>query len=264
MIDALQHSFETEPFDVFVQAFRKRVQHLGVCLVDGVVIPRAEADALGERLFELVRGQLLVALDARPGDALQLLDALRAAGYAQLEDARRGCEAARARLHPPPSPPPWREIAELNALSARFPELCTLGPPCTHVEFAARLAERGTELPAELLALYAAFSHLVLTCRHVDATALQLFPGDALKVRDGRVILFERVRRHPRLLFVEQPGMSIAMALGVWWLVLEDERAPATRRPLDLQGLLRFALLRLEAPNRDALLTDLAWRRFFS
>ncbi|HEY0195568.1 MAG TPA: hypothetical protein VGC42_30855 [Kofleriaceae bacterium] len=261
MIEDLHQRFEREPFDAFVQVFHQRVQHLGVCLVDGVVIERAEADALGVRLLDLVRGRLLGALADRPGDALRLLDVLRRAGYPQLEDARGGCEAARARLHPPPAPPPWREIAELNALSVRFPELCALGAPCSHVEFAARL---GVELPADLLALYAAFAHLELGCRHVDATALKICAGDALALRDGRVILFERVRRHPRLMFVEQPGMSVAMALGVWWLVLEDERAPATRRPLDLQGLLRFALLRMEAPSRDVLLTDLAWRRFFS
>ena len=264
LIDELHRSFETESFDVFVHGFRRRVQHLGVCLVDGVVIERAAAEALGVQLLELVRGRLLSALDARPGDALRLLDVLRSAGYPQLEDARKGCEAARARLHPPPSPPPWREIAELNALAVRFPELCTLGPPCTHVEFSARLEVLGTELPAELLALYAAFSHLELRCRHVDAIALQLCAGEALKTRDGRVILFERVRRHPRLMFVEQPGVSIAAGLGTWWLVLEDERAPASRRPLDLQGMLRFALLRMDAPNRDILLTDLAWRKFFA
>jgi hypothetical protein len=46
--------------------------------------------------------------------------------------------------------------------------------------------------------------------------------------------------------------------------VLEDDRAPATRRPLDLQGLLRFALRRVEAPSLEVVLTDLAWRRFFA
>jgi hypothetical protein len=133
-----------------------------------------------------------------------------------------------------------------------------------HVEFAARLAALGSELPGELLALYAACGHIALVCRHVDATAVRITAGDALRVRDGRLILIDRVRRHPRTMLVEQPAMSIAQVLGTWWLVLEDERAPATRRPLDLQGLLRFALLRREAPSLDVLLTDLAWRRFFT
>ncbi|HEX3766718.1 MAG TPA: hypothetical protein VHW23_48840, partial [Kofleriaceae bacterium] len=88
--------------------------------------------------------------------------------------------------------------------------------------------------------------------------------GDVLRERDGRLVLIDRVRRHPANLMMEQPGVSIAQALGTWWLVLEDERAPSTRRPLDLQGLLRFALRRVEAPSLETLVTDLAWRRFFA
>jgi hypothetical protein len=55
----------------------------------------------------------------------------------------------------------------------------------------------------------------------------------------------------------------VLSALGTWWLVLEDARAPAVKRPLDLQGMLRFALRRMEAPTFEVLLTDLAWSRFF-
>ncbi|HEX4417129.1 MAG TPA: hypothetical protein VH165_04475 [Kofleriaceae bacterium] len=264
MIDELRQTFETQAFDVFVGALHRRVQHLGVCLVDGQVVERAAADALMARLVELVRGGVLVALAERPGDALRVLDVLRNAGVVELEDARPGCESTQARLHPPPPAVTWREIAELHALAVRHPEHCQLGPPVRHVEFAARLAALGSELPGELLALYAACGHIALVCRHVDATAVRITAGDALRVRDGRLILIDRVRRHPRTMLVEQPAMSIAQALGTWWLVLEDERAPATRRPLDLQSLLRFALLRMAAPSLDVLLTDLAWRRFFT
>jgi hypothetical protein len=158
----------------------------------------------------------------------------------------------------------WRELAELRVLAERHPELCRIGPPASHVEFAARLAAAGCELPRELLALYAAASHVELGCRHLSASAGAICAGEALRVRDGRVILFDRVKRHPTMMLVEQPGVSIAQALGTWWLVLEDERAPTTRRPLDLQGFLRFALRRVEAPSLEALLTDLAWRRFFT
>jgi hypothetical protein len=31
-----------------------------------------------------------------------------------------------------------------------------------------------------------------------------------------------------------------------------------------LQGLLRFALRRVDAPSLEVLLTDLSWRRFFA
>ncbi|MBC7975728.1 MAG: hypothetical protein H7138_12185, partial [Myxococcales bacterium] len=120
------------------------------------------------------------------------------------------------------------------------------------------------ELPGELLALYAACSHLTLVCRRDVAVAAELCACDALRVRDGRVVLIERIPRHPVTMLVEQPAISIAQALGTWWLVLEDERAPATRRPLDLQALLRFALRRMEAPALEVLLTDLSWRQFFA
>ena len=83
-------------------------------------------------------------------------------------------------------------------------------------------------------------------------------------MREGRLVLIERIKRHPVTMLVEQPGVSIAPALGTWWLVLEDDRAPATRRPLDLQGLLRFALRRMDAPTLEALLTELSWRQFFA
>jgi hypothetical protein len=125
------------------------------------------------------------------------------------------------------------------------------------------MAAAGSELPTELLALYAACSYLELTCRHVAASAGSIGPGEALRVRDGRVILFDRIKRHPSMMLIEQPGISIAQAIGTWWLVLEDDRAPAVKRPLDLQGMLRFALRRIDAPSLEALVTDLAWRRFF-
>ena len=264
MIEELAHAFETEPFDVFVAVLRKRVQQLGVGMLDGRVIAKLEAVALAAQLIAVVRGGVLGALAERPGDALRVLDVLRSTGFTELEPERERHERERARRFPPPAAATWREIAELRALAISHPDHCQVGAPATHVEFAARLGEAGTELPGELLALYAACSHVTLVCRHVAAPAASICPGEALRLRDGRLILFDRRKRQPMMQFVDQPGISIAQALGTWWLVLEDDRAPATRRPLDLQGLLRFALRRLEAPTVEALLTDLAWRRFFT
>lgn len=262
MIDELIHTFETQPFDVFLGQLRRRLQHLGARLVDGQVLARPDADALAARLIDRLRGAL-DRLAARPADALRVLDALRATGFGQLEATRADHEHARARQHPPPPPATWREIAELRALAARHPDHCEVGPPASHVEWAARLAALGTEVPGELLALYAACSYITLGCRHVAVPAVALCPGEALRTRDGRLILFDRVRGLPVTMLVEQPGLSILQALGTWWLVLEDDRAPAIRRPLDLQGVLRFALLRMEAPSLETLLTDLAWQRMF-
>lgn len=263
MIHELVTALETQPIEAFAGLLRRRLGELGVRLVDGRVIARAEADALVAEALAVAR-RALGELADRPGDALRVLDAARSTGFDQLEAERPRLLAERARRFPPPAPVTWRELAELRALAAGDPALCRVGPPATHVEFAARLAAAGHELPGELLGFYAAASHVELTCRHVAAPAGAICSGEALRVRDGRLVLFDRVRRQPANLHIEQPGVSIAQAIGTWWLVLEDDRAPATRRPLDLQGLLRFALRRVEAASLEVLLTDLSWRRFFA
>jgi len=263
MLDELSHTFERQPFDVFLRLLGRRLQHLAVGMLDGRVLARPDAEALAAQLIDVLRG-VLARLDERPDDALRVLDALRSTGFLALEAARDAQEAACATRYPPPPAATWRELAELRDSAVRYPEHCRLGTPVRHVAFAARLAATGTELPRELLALYAACGHIVLLCRHVAASAAELCAGEALRVRDGRLVLIERIRRHPVTMLVEQPGVSIAQALGTWWLVLEDERAPATRRPLDLQGLLRFALRRMDAPTLEALLTELSWRQFFA
>jgi hypothetical protein len=263
VIDDLVATLETQPVEAFAAQLRRRLGQLGVCLVDGRVIARSEADALVRQVLDVARHALGL-LAERPGDALRVLDAVRANGLDHLEPERPRLERARAERHPPPPPVTWREIGELRALADRDPGLCRIGPPASHVEFAVRHAAAGCELPGELLALYAAVSHIALDCRHVAASAGAICAGDALRVRDGRLILFDRIKRHPTMMLIEQPGVSIAQALGTWWLVLEDDRAPTTRRPLDLQGFLRFALRRVEAPSLEVLLTDLAWRRFFA
>ena len=263
MIDELSETFERQPFDVFVRLLGRRLQHLGVGMVDGRVIARPAADALVAELIAMLR-DVLTRLAPRPADALRVLDALRRTGFVELEAGRAELEAACATRYPPPPPATWRELAELRERAERHPAHCRLGPPARHVAFAAQLAAAGTELPRELLALYAACSHISLLCRHVASSAAELCAGEALRVRDGRLVLIERIKRQPVTMLVEQPGVSIAPALGTWWLVLEDDRAPATRRPLDLQGVVRFALRRMDAPTLEALLTELSWRQLFT
>jgi hypothetical protein len=263
LIDELAQAFETGPCDAFVAALRRRLSQLGVRMVDGRVVEQAEADAHAAGVIELVRGTVLGKLAERPGDALRVLDALRATGFGQLDGDRERWERERDRRYPPPPAATWRELGELRRLAAAYPEHCRIGPPATHIEFAARLEETGVELPGELLALYAAASHVALACRHVAMPAGSICAGEALRVRDGRIVLLDRVKRHPATRMIDQPGISIAQSLGTWWFVLEDARAPAIRRPLDLQGMLRFALHRMEAATFEALVTDLSWQRFF-
>lgn len=260
MID-LVRTFETRPFPAFLAAFTRTVQHLAVGMVDGAVVGRDEADAAIAELTERTRGWL-DGLAERPGDALRMLDALRRAGFTALEPLRAAHVAERAQRFPPPAAVRWREIAELRALADADPARCEVGPPVEHVEFAAELSALGTAIPDELLALYAACSHVALRCRTVDTPAGGICAGDALRAREGRLGLFQRTRG-PRTLHIEQPGVSIGSDLGTWWLILEDSRAPRTRRPLDLQAFLRFTLLRYEAPSLEVLVTDLSWQRFF-
>lgn len=262
MIAELSQSFETDAFDVFVRRLDRRMQELAVCLVDGKVVARPDAQAMTAQVVQLMR-VILGRLDERPVDGLRVLDTLRKVGVDTLEPLRAGHEVACARRYPAPAAPTWRVLGELRERAARHPEHCELGAPVPHVAFAARLAGEGHEVPAELLALYAVFGHVTLRCRHVAVLAGSICAGDALRVRDGRLHVLPRARRHPVTMHVEQPGISIAYDLGTCWLVLEDGRAPAVRRPLDLPGLLGFALLRQEAQTLEALLTDLSWRRFF-
>lgn len=263
MIDELSRTFDHQPFDVFVRLLGRRLQHLCVGMLDGRVLEPADAHALASQVIALLR-DLLSRLDRRPADALRLLDALRSTGFVELEGVRGDHEAACATRYPPPLPATWRELAELHERAQHHPAHCRLGPPARHIAFATQLAAAGTELPHELLALYAACSHISLMCRHVGSSAAELCAGEALRVRDGHLVLIERIKRQPVTMLVEQPGVSIAPALGTWWLVLEDDRAPATRRPLDLQGVLRFALRRMDAPTLESLLTELSWRQFFA
>jgi hypothetical protein len=263
VIAELTTSFETESFAVFLRLLNRRLQHLAVGMVDGKVVARADAEAMTAQVVQLMR-VVCGRLEERPVDALRVLDTLRGVGVAALEPLRASHEAACARRYPAPPPPSWRVLGELRARAERHPEHCQLGPPVAHVAFAARLADEGTEVPAELLALYAVFGHVTLRCRHVPVTAGSICAGDALRVRDGRLHVLPRAPRQPVTLHVEQPGISVAQLLGTAWFVLEDERAPATRRPLDVPGFLGFALHRMEATTLEALLTDLSWRRFFA
>lgn len=262
MIDDVAQLLASQPHDVVLRELRKRLQQLGAGMANGRIVPRAEADALAERVVELVRGHLCERLLDQPCEALSLLDLVRNTGYGALEPERPRFEAARRLRYPPPVPVGWREIELLRQAAAADPEHSTVGPPADHVAFASQL---GAELPSDLLALYAACSQFSLACRHVrPALAAALPAGDQLKLRDGRIVLFDRKKRHPAMQMLEQPGLSIMQALGTWWFVLEDAQAPAIRRPLDLQGMIRFALMRHAAPNLEMLVTDLAWQRFFA
>src|SRR5262245_37854793 len=114
-------------------------------MADGRVIARAEADALAAEIVDVARRAVLEKLGEQPGDALRVLDAVRSAGFDALEAERPRLERARAERFPPPAPVTWRELTELRSLAAGHPELCRIGPPASHVEFAARLAAAGTE-----------------------------------------------------------------------------------------------------------------------
>ena len=65
---------------------------------------------------------------------------------------------------------------------------------------------------ADLAAAYFA-SHVELGCRHLPASAGAICAGEALRVRDGRAILFDRVKRHPTMMLVE-PNSIVVTSRG--------------------------------------------------
>ena len=59
-------------------------------------------------------------------------------------------------------------------------------------------------------------------------------------------------------------AFSLASVASLWWLVYENEYEPIAKKPLELQGLLRFALQRMRAISFEALNEgELSWERYF-
>jgi hypothetical protein len=248
----------------FVGELEGRIRQLGADMVDGRVLPRAEADALRTAMIELVRAEALPKFArGNPSHALRILDLLKAYGYTQLEGERAAHELARAARFPPPQPAAWPELDELRAAAAQHRAACRIGAPVPSVSFAEDLAAEGLALPPELLALYAWADGFDLAC--IAAPFLPVFSllsSRSIDVSDAE-------SGYPKRAAVFQGGDEAQLCVHrdrkqQWWLVYEHEFQPIAKLALELRSLLRFGLARMNAPTSDALAGELAWDRFFA
>ncbi len=244
----------------FLAALRLRIEQLRANMVDGAIWPEADVAALRAELVSFVGDEVLPAwTEAHPKDALALLDLMKAFKLADLEGARRGIEAARAKAFAPPAPLAWPELADVRRIAAE-----TLAPPVDNVAFAAALKDDGLPLPDELLALYA-------TCDGFSVEAsiqpglcvFSLLPSNAIDVLDAesgyprRAVVFEGLDDEHLSVFLD--------ATEGFQVVFEYAGEPVAARPLDLRALLRFGTARASAPSTRALFAggDLSWDVFF-
>lgn len=247
----------------FVEELGSRVHQLVANMVDGRVLPKAEADALRAAILELVRTEALPKFAGKtPDDALRILDKLKAYGWAQLESERAPLVAARASKFPPPPAATWPELAELRAAAERRPEVCTLGAPVDNVYFARELEGDGLPLPEDLLALYAFADGFDLSCVAAPyVPVFSLLPSVSIDTSDGD-------RGYPRRAAVFQGGDEVQLCLfrdrkKEWWLVYEHEYQPIAKKAFDLRELVRFGWRRMNAPALEVLDHELSWDRFF-
>jgi len=260
VVQSLRESWQRGNPRAFLAALRLRIEQLPANMVDGAIWPKADVAALRTEIVSFVGHEVLPAwTEARPTDALALLDVMRAFQLADLEGARAGIEAARTKAFAPPAPLVWPELADVRRLAAK-----TLAPPVDNVAFAAALKGDGLPLPDELLALYA-------TCDGFSVEAsiqpglfvFSLLPSNAIDVLDAeseyprRAVIFEGLDDEHLSVFLD--------ATGRFQVVFEYSDEPVAARPLDLRALLRFGLARASAPSTKALFAggDLSWDAFF-
>jgi hypothetical protein len=247
----------------FTDELESRIRQMIADMVDGRVLPNAEANALRASIVELVRTEALPKIGGRnPNDALRVLDKLKAYGFAQLESERPQLEAARASKFPPPEPVTWPEIGELRAAAQRFPEVSTIAAAVQSVYFAKQLQDDGILLPDDLLRLYAACDGFDLSCvvaRHVPV--FSLLPSNSIDTSDEE-------DGYPRRAAVFQGGDEVQFSVyrdrkKQWWLVYEYDYQPIGKKAFDLPELVRFGLRRMNASTVGVLEDEFSWDRFF-
>ena len=249
----------------FLEDLESRVRQLVGNMVDGRVLPKPEADALRASVIDLVRSEALPALSAtNANDAIVVLDKLRAYGWTALEGERPRLERERASRYPPPPPASWPELRDLRSAAEQHPDVCLTYPPVGNVYFAEALRVDGLPLPDDLLAVYAAHDGFDLSCiadpPHVPV--FSLLPSasiDGCDASDG----------YARRAACFQGGDEVQLSVyrdgkKVWWVVYEHENQPVAKKPLQLQGLLQFALQRMRVTSFEDLNEgDLSWERYF-
>ena len=251
----------------FIDDLSDRVRQLVAAdMLDGRVLPKSEAEVFRSALVELVRSEALPQLITRnPGDAIVVLDRLKACGWTDLEAERPRLERERSAKYPPPAVPTWPELRELKSAAAAHPQYCVVRAPVESVYFAEALREAGLALPDELLALHAThdgfdLSHLA---RPPHVPVFSLLPSAAIDE-------CEASSRYPRRAACFQGGDAVQLSVyrdkkGAWWLVHELEYEPTAKRPLRVQALLGFGLRRMRAATFEELQEGpLSWESYFA
>ncbi len=262
VVESLRQTLARDPKRLLGE-LGERVHQLVVGMVDGRVLPRADADVLRAELLAFVRAEALPQLAARdPGEALLVLDKLAAYRVTELEDERPRLTAARDAKFPPPAAFASAELDRLRAAAAQHPNAVRIAPPAAHQHFAEELKERDLSLPNELLGLYAACDGFDLMCISDPRIPIfALLPGKSIDISDES-------EGYPLRAVPFEGGDSVHLALfkesETWFLVYEAEYEPIAKREFNLNALLRFAIARLNARDSSELFGGpLAWERFF-
>ena len=253
----------------FAHEVGERARQLAVGMVDGRVLPTAEAAAARVALIDDVARELPT---VSPRDALAALDALARHGLLDLEPQRAVLEAERVRRFPPPPAATWPEFDELRALAKNEPDTCELGPPLRTGDIAPAMLERGVLVPDELLALYAAFDGVTLRDRTTGALALQivaaeeLYPCPLRGAKHAAVIMTETARRG--MVMTTTTRFLVDGAPGRWRLGYAIDDEPQGEQALDVPALLRVGMRRARTgpppglPILPPLATDLTWEEW--
>ncbi|MCA9622353.1 MAG: hypothetical protein KC731_25185 [Myxococcales bacterium] len=251
--------------DGFRSVLEGRIRQLGADMVDGQVLPRAEADALRHSIGEVVRDVAVPALAQKdPQGGLKLLEMMQIYGWPVPSGAKERLESALVARYPAPAPAAWPEVDELQRWATAHPDSCRLASGARSVAFAVKLREvEGVRLPEELLALYAAIGELDFACVSEPTTpAFALIAGSSLDVLDAS----GRIPRRAAV-FGGLDGEYLSIYLDGKrrpWVVFDHDDEPVSRAPLDLRAILAFGLRRAAAPSSDALIEgDLSWDAFF-
>jgi hypothetical protein len=263
VLDGLRKALQKPKAETFREALKERIHQLLANMVDGRVLPKADATDLRGAILELVRTEALPTISKRnPAEGLRILDMLKAYGFPQLEELRPQLVTVIESRFPPPAAATWPELGELRSAAQLHPEVCKIAPPVQNVWFAEELRGRGLTLPDELLALYAACNGFDLSCLSAPyLPVLSLLPASAIDTD-------EEAEGYPAraTVFFGEDEVHFAVYCDRkkrWWLSYEHEYQPVAKKPLDIREVIRFGISRMNAPTDEALLDELSWERFF-
>jgi hypothetical protein len=240
-------------------------------MVDGRVLPPAEADGLRAAIYDFVRKEALPALAARDPDcALRLhkkVASFEPWTKISLVEELPALIAALETKYPPPAPATWPVLEQLRAFATRALTLCSLNPPATSSAFVKTVKEEGGALPDELVALLGAHDGFDLNSASVPSGAGWTLPVFSL-LSAAELEVMDAGHGYPRRVAAFHGGDEVQLCVfrdskKAWWLSYDYEYEPVAKLPLDLPALLDVGLKRAEARSQESLNADLSWETYF-